>query len=476
MLERFGDRATDSPFERQFYARDLAYVPEALLKAVAKPLPDVVIRPIDCDEVAEILGYANDHGIAVTTRAGGSTAYGNAVPARAGILLDMNSFQGVGEVDDEALTVSVAPGTTWLDLDRVLNRQGCAVCSYPSSARVATVGGWFSMGGLGIGSLKYGPLEQLVEDIEVVLPGGEIRRLDRDTTPPCDWFAGAEGTLGVVTRVRLEVRRHPEHEVHYLVECRDAGAATELAALVTERFPGFVFNAHINSDSYNDLMSTLGYPGYPPGKPTLTIDLEGTQSQLEDCDAEIRRQATGCEATVHGDDAALEHWESRFDSLRIKRQSPGLLGAELVLPLDKFDEYLRLCASLAEEQKTKIPSYGHVVNDGRVLVMSLVPTDERKAARYLVDTSILNRIYDIGARVGGAPYAIGLWNTPYLKKAHDRATLRQLKRRKALLDPKGIMNPGKYYAAPPLLHPSLVAFGMHSLAWIRKRSTRRENP
>jgi glycolate oxidase len=469
----FGSRATRSLFEREFYAQDLAYVPEPLRKVFTKPVPDVVVRPINREEVAKILSYASGHRLPVTPRAGGSTAYGNAVPARGGILLDMNSFRGADQVDAEQMTVWVAPGTTWFDLEQTLNRQGYAVCTYPSSARVASVGGWFAMGGLGIGSLKYGPLDRLVEAIEVVLPDGEIRTLTRQTSPSLSWFAGTEGTLGVITGLSFKVRRRPECEEHHLIEFTDIDGAVAAVEALIERFRGLVFNAHINSARYNDFMSALGYAGHPQERVTLSIDFEGTSEQLRDCRVEVGRQAKMGGGTVADEALALEEWEARFSSLRVKRQVPNLLGAELTLPLRNFGRYIAGCEHLALRQHTKIASYGHIVDDGRVLAMSLVPTDEETTPKYILDTSLLNRIYDIGSNLGGAPYAIGLWNTPYVKRVYDKAARRQRRERKARLDPKGIMNPGKTYGAPPLLQPWLFEPGMHSLSWLRKKTAKR---
>ena len=67
---RFGDRATDSPFERGLYSRDMAPVPALLVDPLFNTLPDLIVRPADADEVAEILKLAFANRIPVTPRAG----------------------------------------------------------------------------------------------------------------------------------------------------------------------------------------------------------------------------------------------------------------------------------------------------------------------------------------------------------------------------------------------------------------------
>ena len=205
-----GDRFTADPFERGFYTRDLAPVPSILARLMGRTLPDAVVRPANAGEVAAVLRHATRHRLPVTPRAAASTVYWNAVPVRGGILLDLNGMRGVVDVDEAGLTARVLPATRWDELARVLRRQGLDLLSYPTSAPSATVGGWLSMQGHGIGSLRHGGLAEQVRGLEVVLPDGRLIEVGRDTEPPISWFAGAEGTLGVVTRIDLAVRRRPE--------------------------------------------------------------------------------------------------------------------------------------------------------------------------------------------------------------------------------------------------------------------------
>jgi glycolate oxidase len=87
------------------------------------------------------------------------------------------------------------------------------------------------------------------------------------------------------------------------------------------------------------------------------------------------------------------------------------------------------------------------------MVMTIYLADERHTASYLCAIGFTKRLHDLGARYGGRPYGVGLWNTPYLSRLYDRAQLAELKQRKARLDPAGIMNPGKLYQASFPLWP-----------------------
>ena len=189
------DRLTRDLMERTLYSRDLAPVPPIMTRTFFRTLPDAVVRPGSAEQVADVLRYAAREHIPITPRAAASTAYYNTVPVRGGFVLDVNSLRGLLELDVARQSVQILPATTWFELDDVLRLKGFAVKSYPSSAVAATVGGWVSTQGHGMGSLKYGALGDQLISLQVVLPNGEIRTLTRDSDPPLDWFVRPKGRL-----------------------------------------------------------------------------------------------------------------------------------------------------------------------------------------------------------------------------------------------------------------------------------------
>jgi glycolate oxidase len=105
--------------------------------------------------------------------------------------------------------------------------------------------------------------------------------------------------------------------------------------------------------------------------------------------------------------------------------------------------------------------------------MSLYPTDERRTAPYLAAIGFTKTLYDLGARLGGRPYGVGLWNAAYLGRLFSRQQLAELRARKARLDPLGLMNPGKLYTASFPLWPAVFGPGAAVLgaahAWLGRR-------
>lgn len=468
ILDQYGDQATDSLFERSFYTRDLAPVPALLVGPLFKTLPDIVIRPANTAEVADIIKTASRYNIPVTPRAGGSTVYFNSVPINKGILMDLNLLKGVIAVDEAAMTVTVKPATTWIELERYLSSKGLASKSFPSSTPAATIGGWFCMMGYGIGSLKFGSLLSQVRSIEVVTPEGELRCLTRDTQPSLEWFAASEGTLGIVTQLDVEIRRQNKMK-HFLLQFPDPIEMRSMmqAIINAAEVP---FNMHFTDQECLKGMKALGIaPDNLDNGYLLAVDYEGSDQELEQAEEIIQTITEKNQSvTLLPMEIAELEWEEKFKAMRLKRGGPSLLGAEIWLPIKNLPEYLADVQKMSRSYNLNLFSYGHVVTPEYATVMTTFNADEMYTIRYIINLSLVKKLHDIGYHYGGCPYGVGLWNAPMVGRIHEPSELNKLKKIKSDLDQKGIMNPGKVYRAPFILNPFNYALAMDVLAGVRK--------
>jgi len=468
ILDQYGDHATNSVFERSFYTRDLAPVPALLVSPLFKTLPDMVIRPADTEEVAGVMKMAFKHTIPVTPRAGGSTVYFNSVPINKGILMDLNLLKGVVAVDEAAMTVTVRPATTWIELDRYLNSKGLAPKSFPSSTPAATIGGWFCMMGYGIGSLKYGSLLSQVRSIEVVSPEGEVRHLTRETKPSLEWFVASEGTLGVITQLEVEVRKQNKMK-HVLLQFPDPVKMRSTMQTIINA-AAVPYNVHFTDQECLKAMHAMGIaPGNLANGYLLAVDYEGSDQELQQAQA-IMDKITEKNQSVNliPQETAEQEWEEKFKAMRLKRGGPSLLGAEIWLPIKNLPQYLGDVHKMSQGYKLNLFSYGHVVTPEYATVMTTFNADETHTIRYIINLSLVKKLHDIGYHYGGCPYGVGLWNAPMVGRIHEPSELSELRKRKHDLDRKGIMNPGKVYRAPFILNPFNYALAMNVLAGVRK--------
>jgi alkyldihydroxyacetonephosphate synthase len=178
--------------------------------------PAAICRPTDADQVAAVLAVCHDTHVPVTAAGGRSGVCGASVPVFGGVALDLCGLDGLTDVDDRSLIADVRAGTFGPDLQQALGAQGLTTGHWPQSMALSTVGGWVACRGAGQYSTRYGKIEDMVVGLDVVLADG--RRLHTGGAGPraavgpdlTQLFVGSEGTLGVVTGVRLRVHPLPE--------------------------------------------------------------------------------------------------------------------------------------------------------------------------------------------------------------------------------------------------------------------------
>ena len=268
------DVATDA-FERMLYSHDVAPLP-SLLSSVFETIPDAIARPESSEELSQIMRLASENGVPVVPRAAASWALGGVIPTKGGIVLDLVKLNRIGEFSADESCVEVEAGVVFKDLMAHLSDKGLSVLSCPTSAPSSTVGGWVSTGGNGLGSLKYGPISEQVIELEIVTPAGEIKRVSKNSThPEINLFFGTEGQFGVITKVKLGIRKKPEKQI---VRGLYTTGHKELAELVAE-LKGLPYVLVILD---SDLMSFKDklHDRKTEGKNLLLAVFEGTEAEV----------------------------------------------------------------------------------------------------------------------------------------------------------------------------------------------------
>jgi alkyldihydroxyacetonephosphate synthase len=174
--------------------------------------PLAVVRPADESEVERLVGALHAHGCPIVAYGAGSGVCGGAAPLFGGVVVDLKRLDAIEPVDEASMQVTVEPGLILQTMEEKLNDQGWTLGHFPSSIYCCSIGGCVAARGAGQLSSRYGKIEDMVTGLRVVTPGlgtlatGSLDPAgpDRDFSP---LFVGSEGTLGLITRVRLRV--HP---------------------------------------------------------------------------------------------------------------------------------------------------------------------------------------------------------------------------------------------------------------------------
>jgi glycolate oxidase len=186
-------------------------------------MPAIVVLPSSTQEVVEIVKLANEYKIPIVPRGGGTGLNDGAVPLYGGILVDMKRMNRILEIDEENMTATVQPGITAMELNLVLDRYGLWYPDDPASYGMSVVGGRINTNGWSLISGVGGHVRDLVLNMTIVLPTGEILWVGegggkkiRKSSVGYNLkylFFGAQGTLGIVTEITVDLFPKPEVEL-----------------------------------------------------------------------------------------------------------------------------------------------------------------------------------------------------------------------------------------------------------------------
>src|SRR6185295_7162002 len=207
------DRVIDDPATLLPYAYDASF-----WSLRQQRLPDVVVVPRSTEEVASVMRFADTTGTPVVPRGAGTGQTGGAVAARGGIVISFARMRESIEIDRRNLQAVVEPGIVFADLQDALRPQGLFFPPDPGSGRACTLGGMAANNASGPHAVRWGTTSAYVLGAEVVLAdgsiiwtGGERSRALKSSSgiDLAKLFVGSEGTLGIITTLRLRVQPRP---------------------------------------------------------------------------------------------------------------------------------------------------------------------------------------------------------------------------------------------------------------------------
>ncbi|WP_026403826.1 FAD-binding oxidoreductase [Actinomadura rifamycini] len=419
----------------------------------APATPDaVIVEAADEDQVAAVVRVCGAHGIPLTVSAGRSNVLGAALPVHGGVVLDVCGLNRIVAFDAESMIVEVQAGMFGDLFEKELQEvHGATTGHWPSAFAISTVGGWAACRGAGQLSTRYGKIEDMVVGLDVVLPDGSTASYGtypRAATGPDlrQLFIGSEGTLGVITRLRLRVHRLPEYAKGLAYGFATFAAGLDACREILQRgaTPAVLrlYDAHESGTHFGE-----------PGTNLLLIADEGDPA-LVDATMAIVAEVCGAAASAALDgDAVFERW---LDERMLVGKSgdgfakgPGFVAdtCEIAAPWSDLPAiYTEVVEAIEAVPGTLRASahQSHAYTDGACIYFSLRGDVERSRRRewYRAAWDAAN---DVLIRHGAAishHHGIGLLRSPYMERALGSGfgTLALVKQ---ALDPAGIMNPGK---------------------------------
>jgi glycolate oxidase len=194
-------------------------------------IPEVVVKPHTSQEISEILKIANEQLIPVTPRAAGTGLSGGAIPVMGGIILSIERFNKILDIDERNLQATVEPGVINEVFQNALAEKKLFYPPDPASKGSCFLGGNVAENSGGPKCVKYGVTKDYILNLEVVLPTGEIIFTGANTLKNSTGYhltqlmIGSEGTLGIITKIITKLIPLPKHNLLMLVPFRSAEEA-----------------------------------------------------------------------------------------------------------------------------------------------------------------------------------------------------------------------------------------------------------
>jgi glycolate oxidase len=454
-------RVLDAPAELRTYAYDASF-----LTQLAPRSPDAVVIAESTSDVSAVMRYASAHGVAVTPRGAASGQAAGAVALEGGIVLALNAMNRILEIDVANMQAFCEPGVVHAALNAELARHNLVFPPDPGSSRMATLGGMASTNAHGMRAVKYGPTSAWVLGLEVVLPDGQIietgsvgSRAKQSSAglELTKLIVGAEGTLGVVTRLRLKLMAIPparaivlglfdvlETAGQAVQAVFGAGVSPSAIEILDERCIQAIniFRPNMHLPTVQALI-LFEVDGNPPG---VRWDAERISEVIQP----LARQTEWSDEA----DRINALWEARsLVGAAVGTLRPGsnraYCGEDICVPVARIPETLRAIQKISQRHRIPIATYGHIGGGGLHPGHLIDGRDPDEIQRVL---RVADDVHQLALRMGGTTtgeHGVGTARAPYMAQEHGPA-LEVMRRIKSALDPAGIMNPGVIFDAPEL--------------------------
>ncbi len=419
-------------------------------------MPEALVRVRTTEEVSAVMKHAFERCIPVTVRGSGTGLVGAAVPVEGGILLETTKMNKILELDKNTLTVKVQPGVLLMELAAFAEENDFMYPPDPGE-KSATIGGNISTNAGGMRAVKYGVTRDYVRALTVVMPNGEILKLGATVAKNSsgyslkDLIIGSEGTLAIITEAVLKLVPLPKVSTSLLVPFPDMKSAIES---VPKIFASKVIPTAIEYMSRDTILFSEDYLGkkFPDTKNDAYILLTfdgNTDAQVEadmNTVAELCLEIGALDAyIVDTEERKKAVWSARGAFLEaIKASTTEMDECDVVVPVNKVDEFIKYTHTIADELGVRIPSFGHA-GDGNlhVYICRDALSDEDWAATLEKCFELMyKKSEELGGLVSGE-HGIGYAKKDYLKAQLGETPISIMRGIKRVFDEKNILNPGK---------------------------------
>jgi FAD/FMN-containing dehydrogenase len=425
---------------------------------VPASVPRALLRPYSTEQLTRMLQICNDFGQPVVAQGGLTGLAGGACCGPDEVAVSLERMNAIEEVDAISATLTVQAGCTLQAVQEAAEAAGFLFALDLGARGSCTIGGNLSTNAGGNRVIRYGTMRDQVLGIEAVLADGSVvgglHKMVKNNTG-YDFrhlLAGAEGTLGIVTRLVLKLHPQPRSVATAWCGLPSYQAVTTLLQRAKAELPGGVSAFEVMWPSYLDFMleKVQGLRAPLPGRHAMNVLMESSGADdvhhpaaFDEFLARMLEEGVIEDAAVarSGTDAR-SLWAVRDATAEFPLLLPGMAAFDVSFAIADIGRAALECEALLRERWPDGTAlvYGHL-GDGNLHVIA-----HADGGRPETRAQIEELVYDLTRRYRGAvsaEHGIGLLKRKVLGHTRSPAELAAMRAVKQALDPKGILNPGK---------------------------------
>jgi glycolate oxidase len=428
-------------------------------------LPDVVLRPGSPEQISQIMRLCNELLIPVTPRGGGTGLSGGALPIHKGVVISMENFNRILEIDELNLQATVEPGVITEVFQNAVKEKRLFYPPDPASRGSCFIGGNVSQNSGGPKAVKYGVTRDYVLNLEVVLPTGDIIWTGANVLKNSTGYnltqlvCGSEGTLGIITKIVFKLRGLPQKSVLMLIPFV---SNAEACKAIAEIFRAGITPSGMEFFEREAAMKTIDYcekiyaakvtTPFPENMDAyLLCELDGNDDDIIMRDAErvmaVTEQFQIGEILFADNNAQKEElWKIRKNISPAVNAYSLTKAEDVVVPRGNLPKLIIGIKEIGRRYGFNSVCYGHL-GDGNLHINVMKENISDEDWHSKVNDGIAE-IFKMAVELGGTlsgEHGIGIAKKPFMQIAMRQANLEVMKGIKKAFDPNGILNPGKIF-------------------------------
>jgi glycolate oxidase len=417
-------------------------------------LPDAAFLPMEPDSISRLFEINQKIRIPIIPRGGGTSRTGGPLATYGGVVLSMEKMDKIIDFDEENCIVEVEPGVITEEINKFLEPYGFFFPPDPSSVDSCSIGGNVATNAGGARCLLYGLTRDYVRSIEVVLPDGSKDvfggKLKKNATgySLLNLLIGSEGTLGVITRIFLEVVKLPPYSATLVAPFKSLeDAALSAFNILSSGITPSAFEI-IDEDAVKVSITNLDkkIPMAEEGTLLIAELLEGSKEELEKKFEIIGNrflENNAVDVFVAEENHQQEKiWDFRRSISEALDMFGTIIPEDVSIPRANIPEFIPEIKKLEKEFNTRIFTFGHI-GDGNLHV-NIVKNEKWKDNGEEIVNELFKKLNTFGGKISGE-HGIGFTKKMYLKYSRTEKEINLMKNIKKEFDPLNILNPGKIF-------------------------------